>query len=69
MGPRTPKPDQQIFHVGMLKVVLQLKREPSRNIEEVASEVATNMKLDDLGFKRFLAHYMPAFVKTTATVR
>lgn len=69
MGPRTPKPDQQIFHVAMLKVVLQLKREPSRNIEEVATEIATQMKLEELGFKRFLAHYMPAFVKTSATAR
>ncbi|MCC6811595.1 MAG: hypothetical protein IT381_29460 [Deltaproteobacteria bacterium] len=66
MGPRAPKPDQQIFHVAMLKVVLQLKRDPQRSLGEITHEIAEQMKIDELGFKRFLAHYMPAFVKTSA---
>jgi hypothetical protein len=66
MVPRTPKPDQQIFHVAMLKVVIALKRDPNRALGDVTHEVAEQMNVDELGFKRFLAHYMPAFVKTSA---
>ena len=69
MGPRSPKPDQQIFHVAMLKVVIALKKDPQRALGEVTKDVAEQMKVDELAFKRFLAHYMPAFVKTSAVAR
>lgn len=64
-----PKPDQQIFHVAMLKTVIALKKDPQRSLGEVTQEVAHQMKIDELAFKRFLAHYMPAFVKTSAAAR
>ena len=57
------KTEQQLHHVAMLKLVLRMKREPQQSFETLSHDIATSMKLDELAFQRFLAHYMPSFTK------
>jgi hypothetical protein len=69
MNARLSKSDQQLHHVAMLKLVLRMKREPDVAFEALTQDVADSMKLDALAFRRFLAHYMPAFARTTVHAR
>lgn len=55
-APRPPPPSGEapLFGVAMLKIALQLKREPARPLDALIREVLTRMKLDETAFRAFL---------------
>lgn len=57
-------PDHQLHHVAMLKLILRMKRDPQVSFEVASADAAKSMRLDELAFQRFLAHYMPQFART-----
>ena len=43
-----------LFAVAMLRIALELKKNPEAQLEQVASQVAARMHLDELAFRRYL---------------
>jgi hypothetical protein len=56
----------QSFEVAMLKLVLRTKREPQIAFDALVHEVCEQMEVDELGFKRYIAQHMRAFVRPKA---
>lgn len=53
LDPSSPSADP-LFAVAMLRIALDLKKNPALELEQAVSQVSARMKLDELAFRRYL---------------